>query len=288
MISFALVLVPKRHLPSTMLIENLEIDVKGRGLKIACLHNEWYDFAGDPSRFVGKLKGSGVRADLFTFLQEIHEREPRFQFHREHDSAAVLPVSTHDHWWKNQISDKTRNMIRKSAKSGVELRCVEFDDDFVRGVMGVYQESPVRQGKRFWHYGKDFETNRRETGTFRDRSRFVGAYYKGEMIGFSKLTRNANSASLMCIISMMAHRNKAPSNALIAKAVEMCAEAKIPYLKYGFWSRRGLGEFKIKHGFVRFDVPRFYVPLNSLGQIALQLRLYRRPTDFLPETWVDM
>src|SRR5262245_7149736 len=214
-----------------MLIENLEIDVKGRGLKIACLHNEWYDFDEDPSGFVDKLKGSGGRVDLFTFLQEIHEREPRFQFHREHDSVAVLPVSTYDHWWKNQIADKTRNMIRKTAKSGVELRCVEFDEHFVRGVMGVYQESPVRQGKPFWHYGKDFETVRRETGTFRERSRFVGAYYQGEMIGFSKLTRNANSASLMCIISMIAHRNKAPSNALIAKAVEMCAEAKIPYLQ---------------------------------------------------------
>jgi hypothetical protein len=270
-----------------MIVQNMEVTVARRLVRIARLRNEWYDFTSDPENLVKELQSAGASADLFTFLQEIHEREPKFSFHREHDSISVIPISTYDHWWKNQISDKTRNMIRKSSKGGVEIRCVPFDDDFVRGVMGVYQESPVRQGRAFWHYGKDFETNKRETGTFPDRSQFIGAYCEGEMIGFAKLTRNANSASLMFIISKMAHRNKAPSNALIAKAVEICSEMKIPYLQYGGWSRGGLGEFKTKHGFVRFDIPRYYMPLNAAGRLALKMSLYRRPVEYLPEKWVN-
>ena len=270
-----------------MFIDNLEVKVTGRILKTARLRNEWTDFTTDPKAFIDKMRQAGVGAALFTFLQEIHDLEPKHSYHQDHDSIAVIPVSTYDHWWKNQIPDKTRNMIRKATKSGVEVRLAPFDDDFVRGVMAIYQESPVRQGRRFWHYGKDFETNKRETGTFPERSQFIGAYHEGKIVGFAKLTRNANSASLMFIISMMAHRNKAPQNALIAKAVEICDAQGIPYLQYGSWSRGGLGDFKIKHGFVRFDVPRFYVPLNAIGRLALKWTLYRKPVEYLPEKWVE-
>ena len=36
----------------------------------------------------------------------------------------------------------------------------------------------------------------------------------------------------MGIIAKIKHRDKAPMNALVAKAVEICAENKIPYLVY--------------------------------------------------------
>ena len=91
--------------------------------------------------------------------------------------------------------------------------------------------------------------------------------------------------SLMHILSKMAHRDKSPTNALMAKAVELCAEQKIPYLHYARWSRGGLGEFKKNHGFVRMEVPRYFVPLNGLGKLMLACRLHHPPKDYLPETW---
>ena len=137
------------------------------------------------------------------------------------------------------------------------------------------------------HYAKSFETLKRDHETFLSRSDFIGAFYRGEMIGFIKFVVGKNVASLMQIISKFAHRDKAPTNALIAKAVEMCAERKIAHLHYGVWSRRGLGVFKINHGFQRREVPRYYVPLNFKGQAFLGLRLHRNPRDYLPGGWQD-
>jgi hypothetical protein len=266
---------------------NPEFVIEGRFIKTCRPRHEWYEFVQDPGAFLS----SDVSADLVTFMEEPFrnggEWKPQCSYYVEADPIAAVPVTSYDHWLKKQINDKTRNMVRKAAKSGVELRLVDFNDEFVQGVMGIYNESPVRQGRRFWHYGKDLETNKRELGTFPDRSYFVGAFHCGEMIGFSKLTRNTYSASLMFIISKMAHRNKACSNALLAKAVEMCAEMRIPYLQYGSWSRGGLGDFKIKHGLTRFDVPRYFVPRTLLGRVALRLRLHRKLTAWLPEKMLD-
>jgi hypothetical protein len=266
-----------------MKVANQEIAIVGRPIKVAKLRNEWYDFLEDPANFITELKKAKIGTHLFTFLQEVHELEPKYPFLLARDSISVLPITTYDHWLKKQINDKTRNMIRKASKNDVELRLVDTDDDFVQGVVDIYQESPTRQGMQFWHYGKDFDTIKRELITFSERSYFVGAYHGAELIGFFKLTRNKNSASLMQIISKIAHRNRAPNNALLAQAVEMCVKMQIPYLQYGTWSRGGLGEFKTRHGFLRFDVPRYFVPLNALGHLALRLRLYWNPRDVIPE-----
>ena len=55
-------------------------------------------------------------------------------------------------------NDKTRNMVRKAGKKDVSIRVVGFDDKLVEGIAEIYNESPLRQGNRFRHYGKDFET----------------------------------------------------------------------------------------------------------------------------------
>jgi hypothetical protein len=88
------------------------------------------------------------------------------------------------------------------------------------------------------------------------------------------------------IISMTAHRDKSPNNALIAKAVEVCAERQTPSLVYAMWARGSLSEFKRHNGFVPVDLPRYYVPLTTTGRIALQFGLHRPPADRLPEKTV--
>ncbi|MBV9105500.1 MAG: GNAT family N-acetyltransferase [Verrucomicrobia bacterium] len=269
------------------MVDNLPVAIAGSLFKVARLRHEPYECANEPVTFIDKFRKSGVKADLFTFLQEISEPIPKYDFHLEWSPYAVIPLTTYDHWFKKQIDCKTRNMVRKSRKAGVETRVIDFDDEFVRGVMGIYDESPFRQGKPFIHYKKDFETLKRELSTFFDRSEFAGAYYEGELIGFIKYVRGNKVASLMHIIAKIAHRDKAPTNALIAKAVEMCEERGIANLHYGVWSRRGLGLFKTSHGFICRQVPRYFVPLTLKGELALNLRLHRRLRDYIPERWAD-
>jgi hypothetical protein len=268
-----------------------EIDGKAltvtKGIVRLCrLRDEYYDFVVDPSAFLPKMGGrSGVKADIFAFLQEIPDRAPKFQFHLEWDHAAVLSLSTFEHWWKKQIKDKTRNMVRKAQKSGVEIRLTEFNDELVRGIQTIYNETPVRQGKPFKHFGKDFETIRCEHGTFLGRSEFLGAYHNQELIGFVKLVHGRGISNLMNIVALVSHRDKAPTNALIAKAVEICSSRGIPYLQYGTGNSGSIGDFKRHHAFEDVLVPRYYVPLNLKGTVMLKLGLHRRIGERLPENW---
>ena len=270
-----------------MLVDNKEVVVTGRFLKIAKLKSESFEYVDDPPSFVARMKDKKLRADLFTFLQETPDRNPRFDFHLEWESVAVLPITTYENWWEKQIRNTTRKKIRKAQKSGVEVRILEFNDDLVKGIQEIYNESPLRQGLPFAHYGKDFETLKKDHITFLERSDFIGAFYGNELIGFIKLVHGNGISKTMQVLSNMASRDKAPTNALIAKAVGICAERGIPYLQYGVWSRRGLGDFKKSHAFERFDVPRYFVPLNLRGQLALKLGLHRKISKYLPGGWVD-
>jgi hypothetical protein len=271
-----------------MTIDGIDLDLGGRFFKLAKLHNEHYDYLPDPAAFIAKLKNSGAKIDLFTFVSEIHGRSPKYGFHQEPDHLAVIPLTTYENWWKHQISDKTRNMARKAAKKGLEIKTVRFDDDFVRGIQGINDESPVRQGKPYWHYREDFETVKRLNITFGEQSEFIGAYLGSELVGYIKLVRGNGKASIMQILSKIAHRDKAPNNALMAKAVEICTEMNIPALHYAYWSRRGLGDFKISHGFQCFDIPRYFVPLTRKGALVLKLRLHHKLKERVPEKWMDI
>ncbi len=262
--------------------------VSGSLPRIARLRDEYYDHVSDPEAYVAHLKSADrLPGDLFTFLQGVADRTPRHPYHLEFDSAAVLELGTYEHWWKKQINDKTRNMVRKAGKTGVEIREAVFSDDFVQGIVRIYNESPLRQGRRFRHYGKPLETIREEHSSFLDRSEFFGAYFQDELIGFIKLVHGQGFSNLMQIISMVAHRDKAPTNALLAKAVERCTTRGVPLLHYGAWSRRSMGDFKKHHAFIRVEVPRYYAPLTAAGALALQLGLHRSLLERVPEPWLD-
>jgi hypothetical protein len=270
-----------------MILDNIDLDFSGRFFKMAKLHNEHYDYLSDPAGFITKLRNSGAGIDLFTFVSEIHGRSPKYSFHQEHDHLAVIALTTYENWWKHQISDKTRNMARKAVKKGLEVKVVPFNDEFVRGIQGINDESPVRQGKPYWHYQEDFETVKRLNITFLEQSEFIGAFLGTELVGYIKLVKGNGKASIMQILSKIAHRDKAPNNALVAKAVEICTEKKIPALHYAYWSRRGLGDFKISHGFQCVDIPRYFVPLTRKGAIILKFRLHHKLKERVPETWMD-
>jgi hypothetical protein len=202
----------------------------------------------------------------------------------EWDNLAVLPVSTFDHWWNEQIGFKARNKAKQAEKRGVVLREVPFSDSLVRGIWEIYNETPIRQGRKFPHFGKAFESVYAEEATYLDRSVFIGAFFKEKLIGFVKLLWDADrsQAGLLNIVSLLEHRDKAPTNALVAQAVRFCAAQKIPYLvysnfAYGKRKRDSLSDFKERNAFQRVNLPRYYVPMTLIGSAAFRLGLHKTP-----------
>lgn len=264
--------------------------IEGKLVRVARLDAEGFDFFDDPESALEIIRKAREGADLFTFTQKLSDTSPKYSYPTEWDNLAALRVTSFDDWMTKQIDFKARNKARKAAKNGVVVKEVPFDDELIRGISGIYNESPIRQGRRFWHYRKDLDTLRRMKATFSDRSIFIGAFFEGSMIGFIKLvpSEDRSQAGLMHIASMFLHRDKAPTNALIAQAVRSCADRKIPYLWYANFSYRkkqqdSLADFKRHNGFQKVDVPRYYVPLTLRGRIAYQLGLHHEIADSIPE-----
>jgi hypothetical protein len=235
------------------------------------LEDEWFEDLHDPERVLQLIRAvPGARADLLSFWQRMPDVTRRFPYHVEFEEIAVLPIESYDKWWKSQIKSRVRNQVRKSEKDGVVVKEVPYDDAFVRGMTEIFNEAPVRQGRKFWHYGKDFETIKHQFSRYVHREYMIGAYLGDRMIGFMMLGNAGHFALTGQIISSLEDRDKSPNNALIAKAVEICAQRGLPYLIYLFWSDDTLAEFKRRCGFERVVVPRYYVPLSRKGELALR------------------
>ena len=261
---------------------NKDVLVRGSLLRTARTEGDGYEDVDRPGQLVEELRDAGCGADIFTFPEIDPQATVKHPYPLEWESVAALPISTFEHWWTRQIPQETRTGVRKAEKKGVTVRVVPYTDDLVRGIKSLYDESPVRQGKPFWHYGRDFETLRTIHGTFLESSDFIAAFYEGELAGFMKLVYSRHCAGTMNILSKIEHRDKRVMNALVAKAVETCAAKGVPYLTYCMWSAGGLGEFKHRNGFVKTDLPRYYVPLTLKGRLAVGLKLHRGLRGALP------
>jgi hypothetical protein len=267
-----------------------EIKVTGRFLKTGTVSAEGYNFLDDPEATILELRKSSD-VDLFTFIPRLAERDKVYNYPTEPDNAAALTITTFDNWWTKQINGKTRNKARVAEKRGLTVREVPFDDALARGIHEIYNEAPIRQGRIFPHYGKDFETVKTMSATFLDRSVFIGAYLEEQLVGFLKFTFDEvrSQASVMHILSMMKHRDKSPTNALIAEGVKACADRNVPYLiysnfSYGKKQKDSLAEFKENNGFERLEFPRYYVALTSTGRLALRLGLHHSLSERMPES----
>jgi hypothetical protein len=242
----------------------------------------------DPESFITKLKESELKADVFTFAQRPPEITPKYDYRFEWDNWAAVPTTSFKDWWENRLPQESRKNVRRAAKREVVVRVVPFDDELVEGIHRIYNETPIRQGKRFWHFGKDLDTLRRELATYLDRSEFIGAYWNEELIGFLKMVYVGRVATLFHIISMNEHHDKRPMNALIAKAVEFCEQKGISHFIYGQFvygnkHQSSLLEFKRRNGFEQINFPRYYVPLTVKGRLFVLLKLYKGIGGLVPE-----
>src|SRR5260370_6041375 len=209
-----------------------ELVVKGGMCRIAHLDADDYKFLNDPEPVLVELRKPNMRIDLFTFLQKLPETSPKYPYPYEMDNLAVLPISTFEQWWTNQIGFKARNKAKQAEKKGVVVREAPFDEALVRGIWEIYNECPVRQERLFPHYGKSLEAVREMSATYLESSIFIGAYDAGRLIGFIKLVVDdkGTQAGMMHIISRLQGRDKAPSNALVAQAVSARDDRPFRYL----------------------------------------------------------
>jgi hypothetical protein len=265
--------------------------VTGNWLKIAAVHDEeWSETElEDPEPCVRKLKETSspaMRADLFTFTQKITDSTPRFPYLCEWDSIAAIPVVSFSDWWTNRVPYRLRQDVKRAARLGVVVRLCPFTDDFIRAIMDIYDETPIRQGRPFWHYKKGFDAVKRENATYLERSDFLGAFLGEELIGFLKIVYVDHAARLMQIISKDAHRDKRPMNALIAKAVQVCEAKGCSHLTYGNYrysqETDSLTAFKKRNRFEEILVPKYYIPLTIKGSLALRLQLQHGARALVP------
>jgi hypothetical protein len=281
----------KQHKATVIEACDVTLAVKGRWLKIVEIFDEYWlerDTLPAPAHVIAELKQIDARPDIFCFAQRVPETAPTASYYHEMDNFAVLPLTSYDNWFQNQIPASTRRNIRASKKRSIAVRVCDFNDDYVRGISSIYNESPIRAGRRFWHYGKDLDDVRRENGTYAERSTYLAAYCQSEMIGYLKIVWDKQTAAIMQILSKLAFRDNRPNNALMAEAVRQACLRGVEYLlyeKFDYGKKTGdsLTKFKQNNGFIRMDVPRYYVPLTEKGAAAIKMGLHKDLKERVPE-----
>jgi hypothetical protein len=254
----------------------------GRWLRTAMIKGETWlagDVPADPDSLVAELARCRPRPDLLAFTQKLPDVRPKFAYPMEWDNVAAIPLLTYADWWENRATQVTRKNVRRAAKRGTFVTGMDFNDELLRGIVDINNEVPIRDGRPFWHYGKDLETVRRDYSAYLDRSLFLGATFGDELIGFIRIVDLGEIASVMQLLCKNAHFDKRPANALLAKAVESCVERGFKFLVYGRYvygdnTQSPLTEFKRRNGFERYDVPAYFVPLTFKGRLAIRFRVH--------------
>ena len=273
------------------------IVVRGRWIRLAVIDGEEW-LASEPQHpevCVEQLRGQkrpGLRADIFTFSQKPPATQPKYPYPMEWESIAVTRVTSFKDWWEN-LPQESRKNVRRSRKRGVVVRVKELDDELVEAIAGVNNDSPTRQRVPFVHYGKTHGQVKKDQSSFLERSEFVCAYLGDELIGFLKVVYGREIASLLQILPKASRYDFRPAHALIAKAVDRCAEKGVSYLTYGkyrYGNQRttSLMEFKARIGFQEVLVPRYYVPLTLKGRIGIALKLHRDRVGMLPHSAIRL
>ena len=270
-------------------VGDITVVVLGKLLKIASVKDDLFlptDPVHDPEQLVAHLRERGPQAHVFTFEQRLPDVTPKYGYRLEWENVAAVRTTDFNAWW-DALPQETRKNARRAQKRGVIVKPAVLNDELVTGIVAIYNESALRQGKPFYHYGKPFETVKKELSTFSGTSEFIGAYLGDELIGFIKLVYMGPVASIMHIVSQQAHVDKRPTNALLAAAIAHCHKKGMTHLIYGSYTygrktNSSLAEFKRRNGFEQILIPRYYIPLTLTGRVILALNLHRGIIGILP------
>lgn len=191
------------------------------------------------------------------------------------EDVAIIPLVSYDHWF-NTIHKHARNAVRKALKNGVYVEPIQPNEESIRSMWRIFNESQVRGGRKYSGYGIDLQAVRRKFGN-PEHTEILGAYFSDELLGFIRLLFGDRVTVIQSFISSLSHRNLAPNNILLSEAVKRCCERRIQFLVYGngLGYLHGLDRFRIDNGFKKYTVVRYYLPLSTHGQLAAALNLHR-------------
>jgi len=267
---------------------NLELLVISRKFLLRIAKDQrWYERSIIPTaEFLQRLRER--RIDIFMLLERswtcnIHS--PQKSWAKTEDNVALLYLKSYDEWWKS-ICKKTRNVIRKAGREGIRTSIAEPDEKLAEGIWRIYNETPIRQERSFLLFGTDLQEVKTSLNSEQNCT-YVGAYLQDELAGFMRLIHGDNIIIISQILSLKKLWNKAINNALIAKAIEVCASENVKWMLYGRmgdFSNPSLDKFKQSNGFSRFQVTRYYVPITRKGKLAIKLGLYKEAKEMLPRS----
>jgi len=223
--------------------------------------------------------------DIYTFLERSWccplSNLPR-NWIRTDDNIGLLEITTFDTWF-GAVGKKTRNMVRRAEKSGVKVNILELTPQLVEGIWKIYNETPIRQGRAFHHYGESLKSVG-DNMTMAKKATFIGAHLESELVGFIQIIYGDQIAIISQILSLQKHWDKSLNNALLAKAVAVCATNNSRWLIYGrIGNHPSLDKFKENNGFKKYPIARYYVPITGKGRFAMRLGLHKEFKDALPE-----
>ncbi len=254
------------------------------GTKNARDYQEYEKGVNPTNDLISKLAARNI--DIFTFIERkwcCPIANPPSTWTKTDDNIGLLEIKDYESWW-NAIGKKTRNMVRKAEKSGVNGAVVEPNDKLAEGIWKIYNETPIRQERAFPHFGEPLETVAGNMYAAK-KSTFIAAYIGEELVGFIQLLYGDNIAILSNILTMQKHWDKSVNNAMLAKAVEVCASNGNKWLMYGrIGNHPSLDKFKENNGFVKYPVTRYYIPITGKGKMAIRLGLHQELKDALPQS----
>jgi len=222
--------------------------------------------------------------DIFTFIEGkwsgTIENVPK-EWATTKEDIAYIEIHSYAEWLE-RIGKKTRNMIRKANKAGIKTKIVEPNDIFAEGVRRIFNETPLRQGRGFPHYGDSLAQVRNQLSLL-ENCTYIGASLQDELVGFVQLAHGDNLTNISQILSLQKYWDKAINNALIAKTIEVCAEKGIRRIMYGgMGNHPSLDNFKQSNGFTQFRLTRYYIPLTRRGKTATKFGMHKEIGDNLP------
>lgn len=207
----------------------------------------------------------------------------------EWDNRSCLTLSQPQSWVKKQVAKDVREGLRRARREGVEVREIPFDEESFEAIATLFNETPIRQGKRYWHYGKSARQIGEELSPLAGRSVFVGAFLGARLVGFSQIVRLERLRILRTVhvLGSVQAKRVRPVSAMIEWMVQYGWEQGFERLVYGKHNYGGspndtLAAFKSRHGFRLTPLRVDYHPLSPWGAWFLAAGLHRSPREMIP------
>lgn len=202
------------------------------------------------------------------------------------DNVSCLPLTTPSRWLAS-LSQEARRNVRLAARRGVAVERLRFTPEAATELKAIYDETPLRQGRIFPHFGKPLASVHEENSTYAERSVYLAARLEGEMCGFLKMVRVGSAFKIMQILALQRLRSHRVMNALIAAAVEEACAARAECLiycrhYYGRETDHSLTVFKERNGFRALHHRRLFLPLTLRGRLGLLCGLHRSLRSIAP------